>query len=139
MEKRWIIEQTDQEKVKALQSALQISPVICSILVQRGIYSFEEARSYFNPQLSDLHDPFLMKDMGLAVDRIRQAILMQGNEYLFMEITMWTAPLPLPACTSSFAVFTHRKWLIIMYHTGIKKDMAFPCRELNMPKNIKWD
>ncbi len=75
MKKRWIIEQTDQEKVTALQTALQISPVICSILVQRGIYSFEDARSYFKPQLSELHNPFLMKDMGLAVDRIRQAIL----------------------------------------------------------------
>ena len=74
MKKRWIIEQTDPEKVKALQSALQISPVICSILVQRGIYNFEDARSYFRPQLSELHDPFLMKDMGLAVDRILQAI-----------------------------------------------------------------
>jgi single-stranded-DNA-specific exonuclease len=74
MKKRWIIEQTDQEKVKALQSALQISPVICSILVQRGINNFEDARSYFRPQLSELHDPFLMKDMDLAVDRIRQAI-----------------------------------------------------------------
>lgn len=74
MKKRWTIEQTDPEKVAALQSALQISPVICSILVQRGINSFEEARSYFKPQLSELHDPYLMKDMGLAVDRIRQAI-----------------------------------------------------------------
>jgi single-stranded-DNA-specific exonuclease len=42
--------------------------------VQRGINNFEDARSYFRPQLSELHDPFLMKDMGLAVDRIRKAI-----------------------------------------------------------------
>ncbi len=70
MKKRWIIEQADPEKVAALQSALQISPVICSILVQRGIHNFEDARSYFRPQLSELHDPFLMKDMGLAVERI---------------------------------------------------------------------
>jgi single-stranded-DNA-specific exonuclease len=74
MKKRWIIDQTDPGKVAALQSALQISPVICSILVQRGISNFEDARSYFRPQLSELHDPFLMKDMGLAVDRIRKAI-----------------------------------------------------------------
>ena len=74
MKKRWIIENTDPEKTAALQSALQISPVICSILVQRGINNFEDARSYFRPQLSELHDPFLMKDMGLAVDRIRKAI-----------------------------------------------------------------
>jgi single-stranded-DNA-specific exonuclease len=74
MKNRWIIEQSDPEKVAALQSVLQISPVICSILVQRGISNFEDARSYFRPQLSELHNPFLMKDMGLAVDRIRQAI-----------------------------------------------------------------
>lgn len=74
MKKRWIIEQTDPEKVAALQSALQISPVICSILVQRGIRNFEDARSYFKPQLTELHDPFLMKDMALAVDRIVQAV-----------------------------------------------------------------
>lgn len=74
MDKRWIIEQADAEKVKQLQAALQISPVICKILVQRGITNFEEARSFFRPSLSDLHDPFLMKDMDLAVARIQKAI-----------------------------------------------------------------
>jgi single-stranded-DNA-specific exonuclease len=74
MKKRWIIEQAAPEKVAELQSALQISPVICSILAQRGIHNFEEARSFFRPQLSALHDPFLMKDMNLAVTRILEAI-----------------------------------------------------------------
>ncbi|MBN8781675.1 MAG: single-stranded-DNA-specific exonuclease RecJ [Sphingobacteriales bacterium SCN 48-20] len=57
----------------ALQRSLGIHPVICSILVQRGINTFEEARSFFRPQLTDLHDPWLMKDMQKAVDRILQA------------------------------------------------------------------
>lgn len=57
----------------ALQQSLGIHPVICSILVQRGISTFEEARSFFRPQLADLHDPWLMKDMHKAVDRIIQA------------------------------------------------------------------
>ncbi|WP_051268391.1 single-stranded-DNA-specific exonuclease RecJ [Terrimonas ferruginea] len=54
----------------ALQRSLGIHPVICSILVQRGISTFEEARSFFRPQLTDLHDPWLMKDMQKAVERI---------------------------------------------------------------------
>ncbi len=74
MKKRWIIEQADKEIVAHLQHALQINPVLCEILVQRRITNFEEARSYFRPQLSELHDPFLMKDMHLAVDCILQSI-----------------------------------------------------------------
>lgn len=54
----------------ALQRSLGIHPVICSILVQRGISTFEDARSFFRPQLTDLHDPWLMKDMQKAVERI---------------------------------------------------------------------
>jgi single-stranded-DNA-specific exonuclease len=82
MKKRWILEQADQEKISQLQKALQINPVICEILVQRGISNFEEARSFFRPQLSELHDPFLMKDMRLAVDRIMQAI--HANEKILV-------------------------------------------------------
>ena len=74
MKKRWIIEQADKETVAHLQQALQINPVLCEVLVQRGIRNFEEARSYFRPQLSEMHDPFLMKDMHLAVEVILQAI-----------------------------------------------------------------
>ena len=74
MKKRWIIEQADKETVAHLQQALQINPVLCEVLVQRGISNFEEARSYFRPQLSEMHDPFLMKDMRLAVEVILQAI-----------------------------------------------------------------
>jgi single-stranded-DNA-specific exonuclease len=71
--KRWTIRPTDEAKTMALQRSLGIHPVICSILVQRGINTFEEARSFFRPQLTDLHDPWLMKDMQKAVDRILQA------------------------------------------------------------------
>jgi single-stranded-DNA-specific exonuclease len=72
-EKRWRINNFDKEKTAALFKELKIHPVLCSILVQRGIASFEEAKNYFRPQLSSLHDPFLMKDMQKAVDRILQA------------------------------------------------------------------
>lgn len=72
-EKRWRINGFDKEKTAALFKELKIHPVLCSILVQRGIETFAEAKSFFRPQLSALHDPFLMKDMQKAVDRILQA------------------------------------------------------------------
>lgn len=73
MQKRWNISEADPGKAAALQTALNIHPVLCRILVQRGIESFEQARNYFRPQLSGLHDPWLMKDMEKAVTRIIEA------------------------------------------------------------------
>lgn len=71
--KRWTILDTDEAKTTALQKSLGVHPAICAILVQRGIETFEEARAFFRPQLSGLHDPWLMKDMQKAVDRIIRA------------------------------------------------------------------
>jgi single-stranded-DNA-specific exonuclease len=73
MKKRWTILPYDEVKANLLQEALKVSPVIAGILLQRGIESFEEAKQYFRPQLSDLHDPWLMKDMDKAVARIFEA------------------------------------------------------------------
>lgn len=72
-QKRWRINSANKEKAAALFKDLKIHPVLCNILVQRGIDSFETAKKFFRPQLTDLHDPFLMKDMQKAVDRILQA------------------------------------------------------------------
>jgi single-stranded-DNA-specific exonuclease len=74
MEKRWKICASDEKKVADLQQSLSINTSICRILVQRGIDTFEKAKDYFRPQLSQLHDPFLMKDMEKAVARILLAI-----------------------------------------------------------------
>src|SRR6185437_3170020 len=74
MEKRWKILETDKAKAQALQKSLSISLPLCHILVQRGIDTFEKAKDYFRPQLSHLHDPFLMKDMKKAVERILYAV-----------------------------------------------------------------
>lgn len=70
MEKRWKILTADENGISSLQQSLKISPTLSKILFQRGITTFDEAKSFFRPQLSDLHSPWLMKDMKLAVDRI---------------------------------------------------------------------
>ena len=74
MQKRWNILPADERKVNALQQSLKIHPVLCKILVQRGIDSFDKAKDFFRPQLSLLHSPWLMKDMEKAVERIVIAI-----------------------------------------------------------------
>lgn len=73
MEKRWNISQSDPARVRSLQASLGINEVLCRLLIQRGITTFEEARSFFRPAIKDLHSPWLMKDMEKAVSRIRQA------------------------------------------------------------------
>lgn len=68
----------DPENVKQLSAELGVDPVLATLLVHRGIRTFEEARSFFRPNLSDIHDPFLMKDMDKAVERLEKAVY--GNE-----------------------------------------------------------
>ncbi len=74
MEKRWTILKHDEQEATALQQALKISPVICRILNTRGIKTFDAAKEFFRPSLDALHDPWLMKDMRKAVDRVVTAI-----------------------------------------------------------------
>src|ERR1700693_470213 len=75
MQKRWtILLKADPEKISSLQQSLKIHPVICKILVQRGIETFDQAKNFYRPNLTDLHDPWLMKDMDKAVNRIITAI-----------------------------------------------------------------
>jgi len=83
MEKRWKLIEADKPKVDLLKNTLSISSPLCNILVQRGIDSFQKAKDYFRPQLSQLHDPFLMKDMENAVQRILSAINNQQKILVF--------------------------------------------------------
>ncbi len=83
MEKRWKIKDADEEKVNALAAALKVHSLISRILVGRGIENFEAAKNYFRPDVSQLHDPLLMKDMDLAVDRILQAIARKEKILIF--------------------------------------------------------
>lgn len=82
MSKRWNILTAEPAKVKQLQDALKINHVICKILVQRGIETFNQAKDFFRPQLHQLHSPWLMKDMDKAVTRILDAI--SNNEKILV-------------------------------------------------------
>jgi single-stranded-DNA-specific exonuclease len=74
MEKKWKLKYADETKVIALAELLKVHPLISRILVGRGIENYEDAKSFFRPDLSQLHDPLTMKDMDLAVKRILTAI-----------------------------------------------------------------
>ena len=75
IEKRWVVKpQGDRSVVESLASHLGMSPVLTNLLVQRGIDTVEKAKKFFSPSLRDLHDPFLMKDMDKAVERIEKAV-----------------------------------------------------------------
>ena len=77
---RWTLKpKPDSDKVKKLQESLQVDETIASLLVQRGIDTYEVAKHFFRPSFDDLHDPFLMKDMDKAVARIEQAIANEEN------------------------------------------------------------
>ena len=72
---RWNVKpEPEKEKIAQLSSALQIDVSLAKLLCQRNIETFEEAKMFFRPSLDDLYDPFLMKDMDLAVRRIEEAI-----------------------------------------------------------------
>ncbi|MGN0189848.1 MAG: single-stranded-DNA-specific exonuclease RecJ [Candidatus Cryptobacteroides sp.] len=74
-EKKWILKDpADPETVSRLSSELGVDPVLAELLVQRGVTTFAQARSFFRPSLDDLHDPFLMKDMDKAVERVGRAV-----------------------------------------------------------------
>ncbi|WP_294600503.1 single-stranded-DNA-specific exonuclease RecJ [uncultured Rikenella sp.] len=74
-DKKWVVRPAgDAAKVETLSTALGIDPKLANLLVQRGIDTTESARRFFDPKLEELHDPYLMKDMMLAVQRIEQAI-----------------------------------------------------------------
>ena len=72
--KRWVKAMPDKAKVNLLQQQLKIHPFFCELLVARGIETFEEAHRFFRPQLQHLHDPFLMKDMDKAMERLSRAL-----------------------------------------------------------------
>ena len=81
---RWTLKsKPEKEKVQKLQNELQVDEIIATLLVQRGIETYEQARTFFRPSLTDLHNPYLMKDMDKAVSRIESAIVNNENILVF--------------------------------------------------------
>lgn len=84
MDKIWNYKkQGDLNEVKHLSAALNVNMIIARLLVQRGIKTFNEAKAFFRPRLSDLLNPFLMKDMDKAVERVEQAIAKQEKVLVY--------------------------------------------------------
>ncbi len=84
MEKRWSIKSgIDAAIVNRLSEELNVDQVLANLLVQRDITSYDEAKKFFRPSLTDLHDPFLMKDMDLAIARLEKAILSKEKILVF--------------------------------------------------------
>ena len=80
---KWTIkEAADPQKVERLCAEVGIDRVLADLLVKRGVETFEQARSFFRPSLDNLHDPFLMKDMDKAVERLHRAIV--GGEKILV-------------------------------------------------------
>lgn len=80
---RWTLKPSvDEHKVQHLVDALAVDRSIAHLLVQRGIETFEEAKAFFRPKIEDLHNPFLMKDMDKAVERIERALA--TNEHILV-------------------------------------------------------
>jgi single-stranded-DNA-specific exonuclease len=72
---RWTLKpKPEVSKVEELSKALQVDDIVATLLLQRGIETFEDAKTFFRPSFDELHDPFLMKDMDIAVNRIEKAI-----------------------------------------------------------------
>lgn len=75
MDKRWVLkEQGASDVVSSLSSELRINPILVNLLVQRGVTTYDQAKQFFRPSLDNLHDPFLMKDMDKAIERIGEAL-----------------------------------------------------------------
>ena len=78
MNHKWNYQPITSEQAEISQTLVQelgISPILGRLLVQRGITRVHDARKFFRPQLPDLHDPFLMKDMDIAVERLNLSLI----------------------------------------------------------------
>jgi len=116
MKKRWNVkEQAPAEKVKRLSEAIKVNDVIGNLLVQRGIETYEQAKDFFRPELESLHDPFLMKDMKKAVQRIVEATQKREKILVYGDYDV-------DGTTAVSLVFTFLRWL------GLNCDYYIPDR-----------
>lgn len=81
---RWTLpSKPEKEQVQKLQNELNVDEIIATLLIQRGITTYDQAKTFFRPSLNDLHNPYLMKDMDIAVMRIEKAIEKGENILVF--------------------------------------------------------
>ncbi|PTS91663.1 single-stranded-DNA-specific exonuclease RecJ [Pedobacter sp. HMWF019] len=112
MEKRWVqAAHNDQETTESLAQQLNIDNSLAQVLVKRGINSFDEARNYFRPQLDELHDPFLIKDMEKAITRIDLALASGEHMMIYGDYDV-DGTTSVALAYSFFSQFTDR----IMYY-----------------------
>ncbi len=110
---RWTLKPKPQtSKIQALQKTLQIDPILATLLLQRGIETFDEAKAFFRPSLDDLHNPYLMKDMDKAVARIEQAIANNENILVYGDYDV-------DGTTSVALMSTYLKTRYSLIHTYI--------------------
>jgi len=83
VEKKWSVLDADKSLINNLSTSLNVSDIVAKLLVLRGVHTFEEAKLFFRPELEHLHDPFLMKDMSKAVQRIEKAIANNENILIY--------------------------------------------------------
>jgi len=84
MELRWdIVNEFSAEEVNALAETIRVPKIIAKMLLRRSVRDFDSARRFFKPNLSNLYDPFLMKDMDRAVERLRRAVLSEEKILIY--------------------------------------------------------
>jgi single-stranded-DNA-specific exonuclease len=83
MKKRWTLLSYNSSTAQHLREVLKINPIFCQMLAQRGISTYDEAYQFFRPSLEHLHDPFLMRDMDLAINRLTSAIQQKEKILLY--------------------------------------------------------
>ena len=84
MEKKWVIKpRGEKDQIEVLAKQLNVHPILANLLVQRGHSTYEKAKDFFRPDLKMLHDPFLMKDMDKAIERIDKAIATKEKIMVF--------------------------------------------------------
>ncbi len=116
MNKRWVVkEETDKEEAAKLARELNINNILANLLVQRGVRTYDEAKKFFRPELSHLHDPFLMKDMTQAIDRIEEAFINKEKILIYGDYDV----------DGSTAVSLVYSFIKKFYHSV---DFYFPCR-----------
>ena len=119
-----------REAARALAKDIGISPILCRLLLERGITSTAEAKRFFRPQLNELHDPFLMKDMSIAVERLNKAmgrkerIMVYGDYdvdgttavalvYNSFNSSIRTSTTTSPTVTTKGMEYRRREWIML--------------------------